>query len=44
MIIKNKLSYKCIWHGFKMSFMMTNINPHNDFYVISNGFMKSEAM
>ena len=29
MFMQQKLSYKCIQHGFKMSFMMTNIKVHN---------------
>ena len=28
MFMQQKLSYKCIQHGFKMSFMMTNIEAH----------------
>ena len=29
MILQQKLSYKCTWHGFKKSFLMTNIKAHN---------------
>ena len=29
MILQQKLSYKCIWHDFKKSFLLTSIKAHN---------------